>query len=133
MPSPLPLPVTLITACILALIKLVLAFRVGQARFKYRVAIGDGGHPDMLARIRTHANFAEYVPLILILMGLLEISSVNRIGLMVMGVLVIIFRIMHAIGMPRQAPNIFRTTGAGGTALVLAVAAIWGLFLALTA
>ena len=133
MPSPLPLPVTLITASILALMCLVLAFRVGAGRFKHHVAMGDGGNADMVVRMRTHANFVEYVPLILILMGMLEMSGVNRIALMVMGVLLIVFRIFHAIGMPRRAPNFFRAAGAFGTIGVMAAAAVWGLVLALTA
>ena len=133
MPSPLPLPVTLITASILALMCLVLAFRVGAGRFKHRVAMGDGGNADMLSRMRTHANFVEYVPLILILMGILEMSKVNPIILLVMGALLIVFRVFHAIGMPRRAPNFFRAAGAFGTAGIMAVAAIWGLVLALTA
>lgn len=133
MPSPLPLPVTLITASILALIALVLALRVSAGRFKHRVSIGEGDNRDMTVLVRTHANFVEYVPLILILMGILEMSKVNRIILLVVAVLLIIFRIFHAIGMPRRAPNFFRATGAIGTMLIMGFLAIWGLVLALTA
>jgi uncharacterized membrane protein YecN with MAPEG domain len=130
MPSPLPLPVTLVTACILALLKLVLAMRVGQGRFLHRVSLGDGGNPDMLVRMRTHANFVEYVPLILILMGILEMSSGNPTALALGGALLVVFRILHAIGMPRKAPNAFRAIGAMGTFFLLAAFAIWGLVLA---
>jgi uncharacterized membrane protein YecN with MAPEG domain len=133
MPSPLPLPVTLITASIMALLVLVLAARVVLGRFKHRVSMGDGGNPDMIALIRTHANFVEYVPLILILMGILEMSKVNRIILLIIAVLLVVFRIFHVIGMPRRAPNFFRATGALGTMILMAVLAVWGLILALTA
>jgi uncharacterized membrane protein YecN with MAPEG domain len=111
----------------------VLALRVIQGRFNNRVSLGDGDNKDMVVRMRTHANFIEYVPLILILMGILELSKVNRIGLAVMGALLIIFRIFHAIGMPRRAPNFFRASGAFGTALIMLIAAVWGIVLALTA
>lgn len=131
--SPLPLPVTLANACILSLIYLALVVRVGQGRFLHKVALGDGGNPDMLVRMRTHANFAEYVPLILILMGLIETSNGNLLILTAMGVLLVIFRILHALGMPRPAPNFLRASGAGGTMLLLAGLALWGLFLVLTA
>ncbi len=133
MPSPLPLPVTLITASILALIALVLAFRVSFGRYKHRVSVGDGGNPDMTALIRTHGNFVEYVPLILILMGILEMSKVNRIMLLIVAVLLIVLRIFHVIGMPRRAPNFFRATGAIGTMVLMGFLAVWGLILALTA
>jgi uncharacterized membrane protein YecN with MAPEG domain len=73
------------------------------------------------------------VPLILILMGILEISNANPIILTVLGVLLVIFRIMHMIGMPRPTPNAFRAGGALGTYIVLGVMAIWGLLIALTA
>ncbi len=132
MPSPLPLPITLITASVLALMCLVLAFRVGAGRFKHGVSVGDGGNKDLLVRMRTHANFVEYVPLILILMGILEMSNANPMILAVLGALLVILRIFHAIGMPRRAPNFFRASGAIGTVGIMAVAAIWGLFLALT-
>lgn len=133
MTSPLPLPVTLITACVLALFNLILIVRVGQGRFLHKVSLGDGGHPDMLVRMRTHANFVEYVPLILILMGILELSNVNRLALAVGGVLLVLFRLLHAIGMPRRAPNLFRAAGAGGTILLMVVWAVWGLVLVATA
>lgn len=133
MPSPLPLPVTLTTASILALIAVVLAVRVVIGRFKHRVAHGDGANKDMSVLIRTHANFVEYVPLALILMGILEMSKVNRLALAILAVLLVIFRVFHVIGMPMRAPNFFRASGAGGTMLILSVLAIWGLVLALMA
>jgi uncharacterized membrane protein YecN with MAPEG domain len=133
MPSPLSFPVTLATACILSLIYLVLVIRVSRGRLQYRISVGDGGNKDMLARCRAHANFSEYVPLLLVLMGLLEASNGNPLLLAIIGVLLILFRIFHAIGMPRPAPNFFRAAGAGGTFLMLAVLSLWGLILVFTA
>ncbi len=133
MPSPLPLPVTLITACIMTLFYLALAVRVVRGRTHYRISLGDGGNPDMQARVRIHGNFIEYVPLALILMGLLETSNVNPIALTVIGGLLILVRVMHVFGVPRRAPNVFRVGGAGGTFVLLAVLAVWGLVLAFTA
>lgn len=133
MHSPLPLPVTLLTACLLSLIYVVLFARVVLARVRLRISLGDGGNPDMLARMRAHANFSEYVPLILILMGILELSKVNPIMLMVAGALLVIFRIMHALGVPQAPPNALRTVGAAGTALILVCLAIGGLVLVITA
>lgn len=131
--SPLPLPITLATACVLALFYLVLVVRVGHGRFLHRISMGDGDNPDMLIRMRTHANFSEYIPLILILMALLERSKANPMLLAVAGVLLVIFRVMHAIGMPMKAPNFFRAAGAGGTMLILLIFAVWGLVLIVTA
>jgi len=131
--SPLPLPVTLLTASLLALLYLVLVVRVSHGRLSHKISMGDAGNKDMQARVRVHANFAEYVPLILILMGILETSNGNPFLLAVAGVLLLVFRICHAIGLPRPAPNMLRMIGAGGTFMLLAVLAVWGLILVLTA
>jgi uncharacterized membrane protein YecN with MAPEG domain len=32
----------------------------------------------MIVRMRTHSNFVEYVPLMLVLLGLLELGGANR-------------------------------------------------------
>src|SRR3954466_195242 len=56
---------------LLALIFFVLSMRVVQVRGK--VSLGDGGDPTVLRRMRGQANFAEYVPLILLMMAFLEL------------------------------------------------------------
>ena len=126
------LPITLMTASVLTLIGLVLAYRVGLGRAKHLVNLGDGGNADMVIRIRSHANFVEYVPLALVLMGLLELAGANKIFLTAMGGLLILFRVCHPIGMPMEKnPNVFRAGSAIGTFLLIFVAAIYGLFMTL--
>ncbi len=60
----------------------------------------------MLSAIRAHGNFAEYVPLTLLLMALCELAGVGALWLHLGGVLLLAGRILHAIGIqiPR-APN----------------------------
>ena len=77
------LPITLTTAGILGLLGLGLSFRVSMGRGKYKVYMGDGGNPDMIVLMRTQANFVEYVPLLLVLLGLLELGGANRTALIV--------------------------------------------------
>ena len=67
--------VTPLYAGLLALLFLVLSWRVIQFRQR-GISLGDGGDPRMLRLIRGHANFAEYVPLILLMMGFLEPASI---------------------------------------------------------
>jgi uncharacterized membrane protein YecN with MAPEG domain len=38
-----------------------------RLRRKFKIALGDGGNKQLLRAIRVHSNFAEYVPLALIL------------------------------------------------------------------
>jgi uncharacterized protein len=131
--SPLPLPITLTTACIMTLFYLVLTVHVVRGRWHHRISLGDGGNDDMRVRVRVHGNFAEYVPLALILMGILETSKANPIALALVGALLIVIRLSHVLGIRRKAPNMFRIAGAGGTVSLLAVLAVWGLVLVFTA
>ena len=89
------------------------------------VLFGDGGDESMLKRVRSHANFSEYVPLTLILVGLLEAGGGSH-GL-VQGLLIalLVGRILHPIGMfaAPNSPRQFACRG-GGILLTLAVLAI---------
>ena len=127
--SLLLLPITLATAGALGLIGLILAFRVSMGRSKHKVYMGDGGNPDMIVLIRTHANFVEYVPLMLVLLGLLEFGGANRTALMVGAAVLVVARISHAIGM--GGPMALRAGGAMATYILLAASSIYGLKLAL--
>ena len=123
------LPITLTTASVLTLVCIGLIVYVGQGRGKHRVSIGDGGNADMTMRMRTHANFVEYVPLLLILMGLLEMAGANRMALTLFGAALVLFRILHAVGMPRPAPNLMRAIGAAGSMFLLLIGAVYGLII----
>ena len=125
------LDVTLFTAAVCGLIYLALSYRVSQTRMGAKISIGDAGNEALITRIRTHANFAEYVPIILILMGLIELSGGSRTLLWIVGLLLIAARIAHAIGMGRPAPNPYRMSGTAGTWLILALLSLWGLLKAL--
>jgi uncharacterized membrane protein YecN with MAPEG domain len=127
--SPLLLPITLATAGALGLIGLILGVRVTMGRNKHNVHMGDGGNPDMIVRMRTHANFAEYVPLMLVLLGLLEFGGANQTALMVGAAVLVVARISHAIGM--GGPLALRVGGAFATYVLLAASSIYGLKLAL--
>lgn len=119
--------VTITTAGLCGLILLALSVRVVAVRGSAKVSLGDGGDPLLLSRIRAHANFAEYVPIILILMGLIESSGANRSVLGAIGIALVVCRIAHAIGMPRPAPNAPRFIGAAGTFTILTVTSLWAL------
>ncbi|BBT66206.1 hypothetical protein WP8S18E04_15900 [Aeromonas caviae] len=104
--------ITLIYAGLLGLLFLLLSFWVVKRRAQFRVMIGEGEAPEMLAAIRAHGNFAEYVPLTLLLMALCELAGAGSLWLHLGGVLLLVGRILHAIGIqiPR-APNMPRLFG----------------------
>ncbi len=93
------LPITLVTAGGAALIALWLAIRVGQVRTKAKVSIGDGGDAALICRMRAQANFVEYAPFIVILIGLLEFSTGTSIWLWAAGALFLLARVAHPLGM----------------------------------
>ncbi len=84
---------TLLYAGLLGLWFLVLSIRVIQGRGK--IPIGDGGDPQMLRLMRGHANFAEYVPLILIMMALLESRGLSQGWIHLLGLATLIGRLLH--------------------------------------
>ncbi len=124
------LEVTTFTAAVCGLIYLVLSYRVSQVRMSEKIAMGDGGNADLITRMRTQANFGEYVPIILILMALIEYETGYSVLLGIISAALIIGRLLHAFGMGRPAPNPFRIAGTAGTWLILLVASVWALILA---
>ena len=125
------LPITALYAGIFAVFALALSFRTGGSRSKTGISIlyGEPHNMELAERVRVHQNFLEYVPMILILMGAIELNGGSSMFLYVVGDLLIIARIAHAIGLKHD--NIGhkgRLIGAGGTALITVVAAgkaIW--------
>ncbi|MEO0500716.1 MAG: MAPEG family protein [Pseudomonadota bacterium] len=117
--------ITMGTAAILTLILLVLSYRVSQVRLAKKVNLGDADDPVLIARIRAHGNFTEYVPMLLILILLIELAGGNRTGLMVVAATLVLARLLHAAGMARPAPNKPRVTGTVLTWLLLLALPVW--------
>ena len=125
------LPITALYAGIFAIFALALSFRTGGSRSKTGISIlyGEPHNMELAERVRVHQNFLEYVPMILILMGAIELNGGSSMFLYVIGDLLVIARVAHAIGLKHD--NIGhkgRLIGAGGTALITVVAAgkaIW--------
>jgi len=60
--------ITPLYAAIIALIFVGLSFRTLLLRRRLGIAIGTGKNPQLTRAMRVHSNFAEYVPISLILM-----------------------------------------------------------------
>lgn len=116
--------VTPLYAGLLALFFLVLSWRVIQFRQR-GIPIGDGGDPKMLRLIRGHANFAEYVPLILLMMGFLEVGHTSIYVLHALGIALLVSRILHGYALSFTDQFRFgRTWGAGLTFAVLGICGV---------
>ena len=99
------LPITLTAAGAAALINLWLAIRVGQVRTKEKVSIGDGGNENVIRRMRAHANFTEFTPFILILIGAIELATGTSTWLWAVSSLYLVGRLLHAFGMDGFMPG----------------------------
>jgi uncharacterized membrane protein YecN with MAPEG domain len=99
--------ITALYASLLAALLILLSARVIAQRREARVEIGHGESPQLLRRMRVHANFTEYVPMALILMALSESLKAPSIVLHLLGVLLIVARVMHAYALS-QTPHILR-------------------------
>ena len=72
---PLALPVTSLYAGVAALAFVAMSMLVVRRRRRLRVALGDGGNRLLARTIRGHGNFAEYVPLALLVSGMISLGS----------------------------------------------------------
>ena len=87
--------VTPIYAGILAILFFVLSLRVSSLRHGV-ASLGDGGDARLQRRVRGHGNFAEYVPLILVMMAMLELSRFSTYLLHGLGIALVAARLLHA-------------------------------------
>jgi len=105
------LPLTLTMAAAAGLINLWLAIRIGQVRTSQKVSVGDGGNEFVIRRMRAQANFVVYTPFVLVLIGALECSGYAATWLWVVGVVYMIGRLAHGLGMDGGAFGIGRMIG----------------------
>ena len=129
--------ITPLYGALLALLFIALSVRTIAARRALRIAVGDAGNPEMLRRMRVHANFAEYVPLTLLLFYMLEMQGAPPWLLHGLCLCLLAGRLSHAYGVSQVRETFsFRVSGMamtfaalGGSALVLLVAQVWRRFL----
>lgn len=88
--------ITLFLSSIMGLMYVWLALQVIKNRRKHKISLGDGGIDELAKAIRAHGNFAEYVPMSLILMGLGELNHANSYVLVVFAFLILSGRVLHA-------------------------------------
>jgi uncharacterized protein len=93
------LPIALTAAGAAALVNFWLSWRIAQLRESEKISIGDGGNMRLIARMRAHLNFAEYAPVVLILVALIEATKGTQLWLGIVAGIFILGRLVHALGM----------------------------------
>jgi uncharacterized protein len=115
----------LITATYLAVLALlygVLSLQVVRLRRRNRVGFGDGENTALRSAIRAHAHFAEYVPIIALMAGMLEMSGLAAMRMhMLMGSL-LVARFLHPLGIYAKPGTLqFRIGRVGGMVITTLV------------
>lgn len=93
-------------AALLALMYAALALWVVRLRLRLKQPLGDGGDARLQRAMRVHGHFAEYVPLALLLLLLLELARLPAPLLHVYGLLLLVSRVAHAIGLARSPEHL---------------------------
>jgi len=111
------LVITAATTAVCAVLLAFLALRVSILRTKFKVALGDGGQPELLRAIRAHGNNIEHIPIFLLTSFGYEALAGSTTALALLDALFVIARILLALGLSRSAINRLRRAGAISTLL----------------
>jgi uncharacterized protein len=124
MPTTLPF-VAAAYAALFGLISTLLTARVIMNRVRSGIQAGDGGDASLARAIRAHANFAEQVPLALLLLVLVEGVGVATPIVHALGATLVVARLANAVGLSRSlGPTPPRQAGAALTLLVIVAASL---------
>ena len=116
--------ITPVYAALIALLFVALSVRALRLRHRFSVAVGSGGEPELERAIRAHANCAEYVPIALLLVFFLEVTTELAVWIHLLGARLLLGRLVHAYGISQVRENFaFRILGMAMTFTVIVGAA----------
>ena len=111
-------------AALLAALYIFLSVRVIRMRVRNRIGLGDRNNPRLQRAIRVHGNFAEYVPLALILAAFVELQQYSPLIIHLLCLALIIGRVVHAYGVSQEKEDYrLRVAGMGLTFGAIATSA----------
>ncbi len=123
--------ITLLFASLHVLLMLILLVRISRHRHGHKIGLGDGGDVTLARKVRVHGNFIEHAPLALLMLGLLELCGLPAMWLWALGSVLLLARVMHAVGLSRTAGySVGRFTGTALTWLAFLLMALAGLWIA---
>jgi uncharacterized membrane protein YecN with MAPEG domain len=93
--------VTPVYAAVIALMILLMAYRVVQLRRSEKVALGDGGNEKLRRAMAVHSHALENAPLSLLLMLMLELNGFDWRFMHLLGVGLVFSRLLHFYGQSR--------------------------------
>jgi len=120
------LPVTALTAAILAIMILATAIAFGL----------DDTNQPLVSAARSHGNLTEHAPMAVIMIALLEMVPVHHLGLTAVAVLFLLARALHIVGLHQpqtdKGPPQARTFGVLGTWVSYLILILWILYKVIT-
>lgn len=121
--------ITVIYLPVFGIVFAILSVRTLLLRRSLQTAIGDGKNIRLKRAIRVHANFAEYVPIALLLIFVLEQKTDYTIGIHILCLALLLGRCIHAFGVSQTGENFsFRVTGMALTLMTIISASLRLLF-----
>jgi len=112
--------ITAAYSALVALIFVVLSMRTLLLRRKLGIGVGVGDNSRLIKAARAHSNFAEYAPICLILIYLLETVAGGQLLVHMYGAILILGRTIHAYGIGQVEENYkFRVVGMACTFIVI--------------
>jgi uncharacterized membrane protein YecN with MAPEG domain len=116
-------------AALLGLGFVTLSILTLRLRRKFKIALGDGGNQQLLRAIRVHSNFAEYVPLALILIYMTESISAPAWLIHFLCISLLFGRFSHAWGVSQTIEDFkFRVFGMAATFNAIITSSIYLIF-----
>lgn len=104
--------VTPVYATLLGLLFIALSLRTIRLRRRHRIAVGDGDNGELRRAMRVHANFAEYVPLALLLIFFVELDGTPKWWVHALALALLGGRLAHAWGVSQTRENFrYRVSG----------------------
>ncbi len=126
------LAITPLYAGLIGVLFVILSLRVSTRRMSAKVTSGDGDDKALFKRIRVQANCAEYAPIGLLLLAMVEVQGAPGWGVHLLGLMLLAGRLMHAVGYgstPQIVP--FRRIGMMLTYLMLLLTSLANIYQAL--
>ncbi len=120
---------TSIYAGLCGLLMAWLALQTIKVRRANRVKLGDGGNFALQSAIRAQGNFAEYMPIVLILLFLLEYNGMYSLVIHAVGMAFLAGRWIHAQGLLKDNLR-YRMRGMDFTLAILIGLAVANILLA---
>jgi uncharacterized protein len=120
---------TLLFAGLCALLQCLLTALVIARRTQAGISLLDGGDKPLIHRIRAHGNFIETAPMALLLLALLEFNGLVTWAVIGFGAMLVMGRVLHAIGLINSRMRWARVAGMLMTLFVISIQAVGCLWL----